>query len=94
MQSVRAQLAANAKETRVAQLCNKELGALDATTPTYRAVGRMFMQEDLVEMTRELNTRIATREKESIGLERAAKKLERDIKEGEAGLKEILSKRK
>lgn len=52
------------------------------------------MQEDLVEMTRELNTRIATREKESIGLERAAKKLERDIKEGEAGLKEILSKRK
>lgn len=41
LSSIRAQLTGNARETRVAQLCNKELGALDGNTITYRAIGKM-----------------------------------------------------
>ena len=45
LSNIRSQLALNARETRVAQLCNRELGAMDGNTVTYRAVGKMFVWE-------------------------------------------------
>jgi prefoldin subunit 1 len=42
LSTVKSQLQSNARDTRVAQLCNKELGALDGNTVTYRAIGRMY----------------------------------------------------
>jgi prefoldin subunit 1 len=104
LSQVRQQASSNARETRVAQLCNKELGALDGNTVTYRAIGKMynvsilivvcrFMQESLGDLIGELNDQIKRKESENIGLERASKKMERDIKEGEQMLKEILARR-
>jgi hypothetical protein len=51
------------------------------------------MQEPLGDLIDELNESIKVKERENIGLERASVKMQRDLKEGEQGLKEILARR-
>ncbi|KAI8853079.1 hypothetical protein BC829DRAFT_383715 [Chytridium lagenaria] len=81
--TVKAQIASKERERRISELSAKELTALPSSTPAYKAVGRMFVQQDL--------TRDA--EKESKALAQAATKLERDATETEKKLKDVLNMR-
>lgn len=44
-------------------------------------------------LVKELNDKIAKQEKDSIGLEKAAKRIERDIIEGQKALQELVGRR-
>ncbi|KAI8912206.1 hypothetical protein PhCBS80983_g00196 [Powellomyces hirtus] len=87
---VRGQLQAREREKRVCELTVKELGSLGEGVAAYRAVGKMFIQEPLTGLVKELETRKSDSEREAKNFERAASKLERDLNETQNTWKEIM----
>ncbi|TPX67772.1 hypothetical protein SpCBS45565_g03588 [Spizellomyces sp. 'palustris'] len=91
---VRAQLSTRDREKRVCELTVKELSSLDSNTGSYRAVGKMFIQEPLPGLIKELETRKQESEREAKNFERAAGKLERDLNDAQNTWKEIMHRAK
>ncbi|KAJ3156048.1 hypothetical protein HDU89_005612 [Geranomyces variabilis] len=87
---VRAQLGARDREKRVAELTIKELSAVGPGVSAYRAVGKMFIQEPLEGLVKELDTRKTECEREAKNFERAAGKLERDLTDTQNTWKDIM----
>ncbi|KAJ3149498.1 hypothetical protein HDU86_006902 [Geranomyces michiganensis] len=90
LQMVRAQLGAREREKRVAELTIRELSAVGEGVSAYRAVGKMFIQEPLVGLVKELDTRRSECEREAKNFERAAGKLERDLTDTQNTWKDIM----
>ncbi|KAI8815655.1 Prefoldin [Fimicolochytrium jonesii] len=88
---VKAQLSAREREKRVCDLTVKELASIPGTdVNAYRAVGKMFIQERLPTLISELEKRKSDSEREAKNFERAAAKLERDLKDTQDTWKEIM----
>ncbi|KAI9098904.1 Prefoldin [Phlyctochytrium arcticum] len=87
---VKAQLSTREREKRVCELTIKELSTFGSDTGAYRSVGKMFIQEPLPVLIKELETRKSDSEKEAKNFERAATKLERDLNEAQGAWKEIM----
>ncbi|KAJ3298143.1 hypothetical protein HK104_011136 [Borealophlyctis nickersoniae] len=86
---VRQQLAARELERKRSQLTATELESFGEGVTAYRTVGKMFMQEPLSLMTKELRNRVDAAEKESSIMQRAAAKLERELNDAVTTLKDI-----
>lgn len=50
-----AQIAALKRDQALSELTRKEIGALDPKTPTYEAVGRLFVCRDMLAMKNRLS---------------------------------------
>ncbi|KAJ3413117.1 Prefoldin subunit 1 [Chytridiales sp. JEL 0842] len=90
---VKAQLQGRQREQKICELASKELSSFPPETTAYKAVGKMFLKADLAVLNKNMLARAADAGKECIALERAAKKLERDMVDAENGLKELLQRR-
>ncbi|KAJ3214514.1 hypothetical protein HDU67_001538 [Dinochytrium kinnereticum] len=93
LSSVRAQIAGKQREQRISELSAKELKALPPSTPAYKAVGRMFIKQELSQLSQALVNKSKDSEKEAKMLTQAATKLERDANETEKKLKDVLNMR-
>ncbi|KAJ3015581.1 hypothetical protein HKX48_004538 [Thoreauomyces humboldtii] len=87
---VRGQLQAREREKRVCELTVKELRSLGEGVSAYRAVGKMFIQEPLSGLVKELDTRKADSEREIVALERAGTKLQRELTDTQSTWKDIM----
>ncbi|KAG0233743.1 Prefoldin [Mortierella sp. GBAus27b] len=88
--SVQAQIQTREREKRLAELTNKELSALQPDTVTYKAVGKMFIQEPLKDMTKELSDRAVEMEKDVAALEKKRIYWERNKTEAQGNLQELI----
>ncbi|KAH6559930.1 hypothetical protein BASA50_009019 [Batrachochytrium salamandrivorans] len=90
--TVNSQLQACRHEKRISELTSNELTPLDDTVPTYRSVGRMFVQEDISALKTELDKKSAISAKEISALERAVVTLESELKSSEGTLRDLIKK--
>ncbi|KAJ8326311.1 hypothetical protein BDV3_005865 [Batrachochytrium dendrobatidis] len=89
---VRGQLQGREREKKLSELTAKELEPLDSTVLAYRSVGRMFIKEDISMLKDELHKKSASASKEIVAMERAATKLEGDLKDTERTLQDLIKK--
>ncbi|KAF9355334.1 hypothetical protein BGX34_010535 [Mortierella sp. NVP85] len=88
--TVQAQIQTREREKRLAELTNKELSALQPDTVTYKAVGKMFIQEPLKDLTKELSGRATEMEKDVSALETKRVYWERQKVEAQGNLQELI----
>ncbi|KAF9924373.1 hypothetical protein FBU30_005643 [Linnemannia zychae] len=88
--SVQAQIQAREREKRLSELTNKELSALQPDTITYKSVGKMFVQEPLPELTKELSERAVEMEKDAAALDKKRIYWERNKAEAQGNLGELV----
>ncbi|KAJ3096894.1 hypothetical protein HDU96_000603, partial [Phlyctochytrium bullatum] len=93
LSSIKVQQAGKEREKRISELSAKELDALPKETVAYKAVGRMFVKENLKDLVKGLSDKAKLAEKESKALQQAATKLEREAAETEKKLKDLLNVR-
>ncbi|KAI8612844.1 Prefoldin, partial [Chytriomyces sp. MP71] len=91
--NVRAQINSKDRDRKIGNLAAKELASFPPSTVAYKSVGKMFLQQDLSEMIAGINKRSEDAASEIKALARANEKLERDIKDLERGLTELLQRR-
>ncbi|KAG0318412.1 hypothetical protein BGZ97_003814 [Linnemannia gamsii] len=88
--SVQAQIQSREREKRLSELTNKELSALQPETVTYKSVGKMFVQEPLPELTKELTERASEMEQDMAALEKKRIYWERNKTEAQGNLGELV----
>lgn len=88
--SVQAQIQSREREKRLSELTNKELSALQPDTVTYKSVGKMFVQEPLPELTKELTERATEMDKDMAALEKKRIYWERNKTEAQGNLGELV----
>ncbi|KAJ3084240.1 Prefoldin [Rhizoclosmatium globosum] len=91
--AVRAQMNAKERDRKIGELSVKELSQYPKETVAYKSVGKMFLQQDLSALTGAIQQKSDDAGKETKAMARAAEKLERDIKDLERGLTELLQRR-
>ncbi|KAL2913619.1 hypothetical protein HK105_206921 [Polyrhizophydium stewartii] len=89
---VRGQLQGREREKRASELTAKELSTLDDSVLAYRSVGRMFIQEDVSLLKAELDNKASSAAKEIVALERAAGKLDAELKDTEKSLQGLIKR--
>ncbi|KAJ3037181.1 Prefoldin subunit 1 [Rhizophlyctis rosea] len=94
LSTVRAQISTRERERKVSELTAKELESMGSGVAAYRAVGKMFLQEPLPVLTKELRDRVEAAERDTKNLERAAAKLERDLNDAQGSWKEVMHRTK
>ncbi|KAF9901472.1 hypothetical protein EC991_006090 [Linnemannia zychae] len=88
--SVQAQIQSREREKRLSELTNKELLGLSSDTITYKSVGKMFVQEPLPELTKELTERATEMEKDMAALDKKRIYWERNKTEAQGNLGELI----
>ncbi|KAF9997094.1 hypothetical protein BGZ80_008270 [Entomortierella chlamydospora] len=88
--SVQAQIQTREREKRLSELTNKELLALQPDTVTYKSVGKMFIQEPLTDLTKELSTRSKEMESDMEALDKKRIYWERNKTEAQGNLQELI----
>ncbi|KAF9169713.1 hypothetical protein BGX21_009886 [Mortierella sp. AD011] len=88
--SVQAQIQTREREKRLSELTNKELSALQPDTVTYKSVGKMFIQEPLTDLTKELSARSKEMESEMEALDKKRIYWERNKTEAQGNLQELI----
>ncbi|KAG0378280.1 MAG: Prefoldin [Linnemannia gamsii] len=88
--SVQAQMQSREREKRLSELTNKELSALTSDTITYKSVGKMFVQEPLPELTKELTERVTEMDKDMAALDKKRIYWERNKTEAQGNLGELI----
>ncbi|ORZ09094.1 Prefoldin [Lobosporangium transversale] len=88
--SVQAQIQAREREKKLSELTNKELSSLQADTVTYKSVGKMFVQEPLNDLTKELSERAKDMTKELEALDKKRIYWERNKTEAQGNLQELI----
>ncbi|KAG0366090.1 Prefoldin [Gamsiella multidivaricata] len=88
--SVQAQIQTRDREKRLSELTNKELSALAPDTITYKSVGKMFIQEPLTDLTKELSERASEMEKDMAALDKKRVYWERNKTEAQGNLQELI----
>lgn len=71
-----------------------EITSLDQNTRTYESVGRMFILTPLDEVKKNLKTKQETAEEKIKALENNKSYLERNLKEAENNIREMVQQRK
>ncbi|KAI8814237.1 Prefoldin [Cladochytrium replicatum] len=89
LQLVKSQQQARERERRLNELTVKELSVLDSTAKTYKSVGRMFLLTDVTVLTKNLQTQINDADKEIKALERAGNKIQSDLKDTQAAVRDL-----
>lgn len=93
LSAVNAKIVSVDREVKICDLTLADLKPLEATKPrAFRAVGKIFILDDLSDLTNELNETKEKGLKEKVGLEKTAKKLDSDIKDAQRAFREILGK--
>ncbi|KAJ3055238.1 hypothetical protein HK097_011121 [Rhizophlyctis rosea] len=92
--TVKAQISTRDREKKLSELTAKELESMGENVSAYRAVGKMFLQEPLTVLTKELRDRVDAAERDTKNLERAAVKLERDLKDAQGSWQEVMHRAK
>ncbi|KAG0198994.1 hypothetical protein BGX28_007644 [Mortierella sp. GBA30] len=88
--SVQAQIQTREREKRLSELTNKELSSLQPETVTYKSVGKMFIQEPLPELTKELSERVTEMDKDMAALDKKRIYWERNKTEAQGNLQELI----
>ncbi|GJJ70310.1 prefoldin subunit 1 [Entomortierella parvispora] len=88
--SVQAQIQTREREKRLSELTNKELSSIDTNTVTYKSVGKMFVQEPLPSLTKELSTRVSEMDKDVAALDKKRIYWERNKTEAQGNLQELV----
>ncbi|KAI9333676.1 Prefoldin [Obelidium mucronatum] len=91
--TVRAQINAKERDRKIGELAAKELNQYPKGTVAYKSVGKMFLMQDLGSLTGSLQQKSDDASKEIKALSRASEKLDRDVKDLERGLTELLQRR-
>lgn len=95
--TVNSQLASRDREAKVCELTLSELNPIlkeekENKPATYRAVGKIFIKEDIATLAKELEDTRSKSLKDKETLEKAAAKLEVDIKDARRAFNEIVGK--
>ncbi|KAJ1975056.1 hypothetical protein H4R35_003323 [Dimargaris xerosporica] len=90
LSAVRAQTQAQEREKRRNELTLKEIESLPSSVTTYKAIGKMFLQVEQKDVTKELRSNISEADEVVKGLEKKQKFLEREITDCNNSLKDIL----
>ncbi|KAJ3076021.1 hypothetical protein HDU98_005970 [Podochytrium sp. JEL0797] len=93
LNTVRAQINSKERDRKIGELAAKELMQYPAGTVAYKSVGKMFLMQDLSLQTAQLQQKSDAAASEIKALARASEKLERDVKDLERGLTELLQRR-
>lgn len=75
-------------------LFSREISGLNPKTNTYKAVGRMFILQDIADVKTDLKKRQTSADEKVKSLENNKTYLERNLKEAENNLREMVQHRK
>ncbi|EPZ32444.1 Prefoldin [Rozella allomycis CSF55] len=92
LNSVRSQIQAKDHERRAAMLTLREVSLFE-NVPLYKAVGRMFLKDTKENILSGLNSKIESSKDEVAKLEKNAEYFDRNLKDVESSLRELLQKR-
>merc|ERR1712183_94819 len=89
-----AQIAQLTKNITHARLTDNQLSDLPAETRTYQSVGRMFILEPIDHLRDDLKTKIAEGEEKIKTIEKSKEQYQRNVKDHENSIREMLSTRR
>eukprot|EP00461_Guttulinopsis_vulgaris_P000060 UN00060 len=91
LSAARLQLEHKKQLKRRSELTLEELAPIEDDAVAYRAVGRMFIKENLPAVREEINTIIVTEEQAMEKLEKSVAALDQRVRAAEADIRELLN---
>ncbi|KAJ1644070.1 hypothetical protein J3B02_006035 [Coemansia erecta] len=84
------QISANERESRLASLTKREIEPLDSSTPLYKSVGKMFVQESKETLIKDLDSTIESSKSMVDALQKKQKFVQRDLDEASGNLRDVI----
>ncbi|KAJ2778067.1 hypothetical protein GGI15_004295 [Coemansia interrupta] len=91
---IEAQIASSDRESRLASLTRREIEGLDASTPMYKSVGKMFVQAPKDALMDELDESIESAKTLTDALEKKQKFVKRELDEATSNLRDVIQSMK
>ncbi|KAJ1878794.1 hypothetical protein H4R99_000091 [Coemansia sp. RSA 1722] len=90
LSQIEVQISGNERESRLASLTKREIEALDASTPLYKSVGKMFVQESKDILISDLDSAIDGSKSMVDALKKKQKYVQRDLDEASGNLRDFI----
>uniref|UniRef100_A0A914XE50 Prefoldin subunit 1 n=1 Tax=Plectus sambesii TaxID=2011161 RepID=A0A914XE50_9BILA len=84
---------AQKSQIRVAEITKQELLTLPETTPTYQAVGRMFVRRSVTESVSAQDKRMSVAQEKIASIQKHREYLEKSMKDAEGNLRDMVQSR-
>uniref|UniRef100_A0A914WSY7 Prefoldin subunit 1 n=1 Tax=Plectus sambesii TaxID=2011161 RepID=A0A914WSY7_9BILA len=84
---------AQKSQIRVAEITKQELLSLPETTPTYQAVGRMFVRRSVTESVSAQDKRMSVAQEKIASIQKHREYLEKSMKDAEGNLRDMVQSR-